>query len=201
MVTLSFDSVAQVLFGKARRKILSLLFTRSDQAFYLREISRLTGLGVGPVQRELGKLVECGILTRHRDGKQVYFRPNEISPVYKDLKAIIIKTVGVGDLVNSALAPVVDKISFAFIYGSFAKGTESSKSDIDLMVIGDVTLKKIVGLLAPAQKELAREINPSIFSTREFTRKLKGKNSFLATVLNSEIIMLVGDENELGLLG
>lgn len=201
MVTIEEISEAQVLFGKARRAILALLFMRTDQSFYLREIERLSGLGIGPVQRELRKLVKCGLVKRSRAGKQVYFKANESSPIYHELRSIIVKTVGIGDLIKSALTPMIDKIEFTFIYGSFAKGTESGRSDIDLMVIGDVKHKEIVKAVSESQKTLMREINPSIYTRDDFTGRLRKGNTFISSVIKSEKIMLIGEEDELGLLG
>jgi predicted nucleotidyltransferase len=131
----------------------------------------------------------------------VYFQANEYSPIFRDLKAIIIKTAGVGDLIKSSLMPLIESIEYAFIYGSLARGTETGASDIDLMVIGDVRLRDIVGALSSAQKELMREVNPSIFSISDFKKRVKEGNTFVNRVLTSDKIMLVGDESEFRALG
>jgi len=201
MITIIDGGEASVLFGKARRRILALLYTHTDQSFYLREIDRLTGIGIGPAQRELRKLAKCGILKRFRDGVQVYFQANQTSPIFEDLKAIIIKTAGIGDVIRPVLASLKGKIEFAFIYGSFAMGTETGRSDIDLMIIGDVKHKDVVVSLASVQKQLMREINVSVYSGREINKRIRDKNSFISRVLKSEKIILTGDVNELGLLG
>lgn len=201
MVTRGKKSEAYLLFGKARRAILGLLLTHADESFYLREIERLCGIGIGPVQRDLSKLVKFGIIKRTRDGKQVYFQANEKSPIFEELKSIIIKTFGIADILKSALEPLANRIDIAFIYGSIAKGSEDFSSDIDLMIIGNVKLSEIVKTVSLAQKDLNREINPSVYSLIDFRKRIRTGNTFIKLVLKSEKIMLIGDVNELEELG
>jgi predicted nucleotidyltransferase len=200
MVTASHQGVFS-LFGKTRRSVLALLFTHVDRSFYLREIVRLTGEGVGPVQREMKTLAEAGIVTRRKDGHQVYYEANRRSPIFPELKSLIIKTFGVGDMLREALAPLADKIQFAFIYGSFARGEEKSTSDVDVMVVGEVSLKELVSAFRHAQRLLAREINPSVYSPREFRDKLRAGHHFVTRVVGDPIIMLYGGQNDIRGLG
>jgi len=188
---------AKILFGKARRAILSLLFGRPDEAFYLRQIVRVCRLGLGPVQRELKLLAAAGIIRRSVRGRQVYFQANPDSPIYPEIKSLITKTVGIGDTLRNALASSMDLISVAFIYGSIARGEENRRSDIDLLIIGDVAFGDIVTKLQSAQHSLGREINPSVYPPNEFRSKLSAKHHFLTTVLKGPKIYLIGDENEL----
>jgi len=194
------DSISSALFPKTRKAILSALFTEPDREFYLREIIRLVNAGQGAVERELRSLHKSGLILRQKKGNQVFFKANPDSPIFNELKSIIIKTAGVGDIIKSSLIPVADKINCAFIYGSFAKGTERPSSDIDLMVIGSVSLREIVRAVTPAQKQLNREINPSVMSRSEFITRQKKRDSYIADVIKSDKIMLIGDRNELEIL-
>ena len=129
------DTIAEALFGKASRAILSLLFTRTDEQLYLRQIVRSCGTGHGATQRALKSLSDAGIITRRPQGRQVYFQANAACPVFKELKGIIVKTVGVADVLRAALAPLAEHIRVAFVYGSFAAGREKRGSDVDVMVV------------------------------------------------------------------
>ena len=193
--------IASSLFGKTRRAILALLFTNADKEYYLREIVRLIGGGRGAVVRELANLTDAGVIVRLQRGRQVYHRANKACPVFKELKSLLVKTVGVADVLRAALQPLNEEIEVAFVYGSFAKGTERRSSDVDLMVIGNVKHKDIVKAVASAQKELSREINPSVYTRTEFEQRLNDSNSFISRVNKSDKIMVVGDENELKFLG
>jgi predicted nucleotidyltransferase len=187
-----------LLFGAStRRAILALLFGHTEESYYLRQIARITGYGLGPVQRELRQLADAGLIRRFDSGHQVYFQANPDSPVFKELKGLIIKTIGVADTLRSALTALSDSISLAFIYGSIARGQERSGSDIDLMIVGETTLLEVVKTLRGAQDALGREINPTIYSIEEFRSMVNDRHYFIQDVLDGEKIFIKGNENEL----
>ena len=194
------DKLSVTLFGKTRRAILGLLYGRADQALYLRQVARLTGVGLGAVQRELEKLSSAGIIRRTQRGNQVYFQADTECPVFKELKSLITKTVGVGQVLKRALAPLSNQIDVAFVHGSVARGEETKSSDVDLLVIGEASFADVVSALDKAQDRLGREINPAVYPTREFKRKLGGASNFLRTVMEKPKLFLMGDEHELGRL-
>ena len=199
MTIVTPDRIAETLFGKARRRILGLLYVRPDEAFYLRQIARLTDLSVGAVQYELAALTEAAVVTREEIGNQVHFQANPVCPVFDDLRRIMEKTTGLADHVRAALAPMAEegKLAHAFIYGSVASGNQSSTSDVDLMVIGDVKLREIAPALRPVQDRIAREINPSVYTLDEFTKRVASDDHFIGSVLRGPRITLVGSDDEL----
>jgi uncharacterized protein len=193
----SLNDPATVLFGKTRRAILSLLFTRPDESFYLREIVRRTGGGIGAIQRELRQLTACGIVRREEDR---FFRANPDSPIYEKLKQMVVRTMGMGDRLREALRPIEDRIVVAFAFGSFARGQQRESSDLDLMVItrdAGITLEKLAGLLSKEQERIGREINPFVLSSNEFRTKWFARNHFVHRVVEGEKIYLIGGADEL----
>ncbi len=198
MGTISINSdLSNTLFGKTRRSLLSLFFVRPDESFYLRQIERLTGLGIGTLQREIGQLVQAGIITRITKDRQIHYQANKNCPVFGELKGIVIKTVGLGDTLKNALAGLGDQIAVAFIYGSFAGGSEQEGSDVDVLVIGDVSFGEVVEALQGTQENLGREVNPTVYPIDEFRSRVKEKKHFLKTVLEGPMIYLIGDSDEL----
>lgn len=191
------SKLSEILFGKTRQVVLSLLYGHSDESFYLRQIVRVAGGGMGAVQRQLNTLVAAGLVTRANKGKQIYYQANTKSPVFGELKTIIIKTAGIGDILKIALAPIAKEIQCAFIYGSLANGTENVSSDVDVFIIGQATFANVVAALSPVQETLAREINPTVYPTSEFREKLAKKNHFIKSIMAGEKIFLIGDEHEL----
>ncbi len=190
-------SLSSILFGKARRAILSLLYSHPDESFYLRQIARVTGVGLGPVQRELKQLTDAGIIRRSVQGRQVYFQANQDCLIFRELKSLIAKTAGVAEILNAALAPIADRISAALVYGSVARGEESSRSDVDLLVVGDVAFAEVVKVLRDAQERLGREINPTVYPVEEFRSRAAENHYFIHSVLNGEKIFVIGDDHEL----
>jgi predicted nucleotidyltransferase len=188
---------AKILFGKVRRAVLSLLFTHTDETFYLRQIVRDSGYGLGPVQRELKLLSDAGLIRRTVRGRQVYFQANPDSPIFPELKSLIVKTAGIGDTLRNALLHIKGHIKIAFVYGSIARGEEKQRSDIDLLIIGDVSFSTVVIYLQTSQKILGREVNPTVYSIVEFRSKVRENHHFVTSVIDGPKIYLIGDDNEL----
>jgi predicted nucleotidyltransferase len=198
MSTIHIDStVLSNLFGKTRRSILALLYTHPDESFYVRQILRAADIAPGAGQRELKWLSETGIILRKVSGHQVYYQANSECPIFWELKNIITKTVGVADIIRAQLAPIGDRIDFALLFGSIVRGKESKDSDVDVLVVGNVTFAETAKRLASVQKILRREINPTVFNPDEFQDKLKNGHHFLNSVLQSDFYCLIGDEIEL----
>ena len=191
------DKLGPTLFGKTRRAVLALLYSHPDESFYLRQIARVTGAGMGSLQRELKQLSEAGIIRRSEIGRQTFFKANSDCPVFSELRNLIIKTFGVADVLRAALSPLADAIWVAFIFGSMAGSEFKQGSDLDVMVIGDTAFAEVVAALSSVQETLAREINPTVYPPDEFKSKLAGGHHFLKTVLNGPKLFLIGDENEL----
>ncbi len=194
------DNLSKTLFGKTRRAVLSLLYSHIDEAYYLRQIARAAGVGLGAVQRELKRLSDAGIIQRIVRGHQVYFQANPRCPVFEELRKLVVKTVGMGTVLQAALAPLGDRIRVAFVYGSIARGEERLGSDVDILIVGKVTFGEVVSSLREAQKTTGREINPTVYPVAEFRSKLAAGHHFLNAVLKGPMFFLVGDERELARL-
>ncbi len=193
--------MSEVLFGHTRGAVLGLLYGHTDESFYIRQIARDTGISTGALQRELEQLAEIGLISRTKIGNQVFYQANASSPVFQEIRSLVAKTVGVVKVLDSALQPLASRISVAFVFGSVARREETAVSDIDLMIIGDTTFDEVVTAITPAQTKLAREINPSIYAPAEFKAKLKKGNHFLASIMKSEKLFVIGSEDELRNLG
>ena len=194
-------SILEALFtSQARISVLELFLLNAPNRYYLREVASLTQQPVQAIQRELARLEAGGLLSMTPEGNRRYYRANRESPIFPELKALIVKTAGLGDLLRRHLRKSKGSISVAFLFGSYARGLESAKSDIDLMVIGQVTARALSNLLAPARETLGREINAVILPTSELRRRFADDNTFLKDVLGQPKIFLIGDEDELSKL-
>jgi predicted nucleotidyltransferase len=185
------------LFPGTRRKLLALFFLNADRNFYFSEVARLTATRQGVVQRELKLLTEAGILSVETRGRQKFYSANRNHPVFSELKGIVSKTFGVVARLQEALAPLASGIEIAFVHGSFSRGKETSGSDLDLFVVGDVSLEELVDSLRPAENEIGRDINPSLFAPDEFRRKFAQNNHFVRSVMRAEKELVVGTEDDL----
>ena len=191
------ESTSQGLFGQTRTAILSLLYGHPDESFYLRQLVRETGAGNGAVQREVKQLSDAGLIVRKPLGNLVLYQANRKSPVFSELRGLLLKTAGVRDVLRGALAPLKNRIEVAFVYGSIAAQKDRADSDVDLMIVGDATFDEVVPRLSGAEKKLRREINPTIYPVREFRSKVASGNHFLTSVLQSKKMFVSGNENDL----
>jgi predicted nucleotidyltransferase len=190
--------LSDALFAKTQRRVLGLLFGNPERSFFANEIVRLAESGIGSVHRELASLEAAGLVTAKRVGNQKHYQANRASPIFEELRGIVVKTFGVADVLREALAPLVAKIRAAFIYGSVAKGSDTATSDIDLMVLSDdVTYADLFALSSSAEQRLGRKVNPTVYTPDELRQKLAAGSAFATRVLERPKVFIVGSEDDL----
>ena len=189
------NRLAEILSSRARAEIFRLLFSGTGGELHVREIERRSGLNDSTLRQELRKLVRLDLVQSRRDSNRVYYRAKTESPLYPEIRNLVLKTSGLSDVLKSALTD--KRIRVAFVFGSIARGEEKAGSDVDLMVIGEIGLRQLTGLLSGVSVRIGREINPHVFSMKEFSRRKATKDHFLTQVLESPKIFIIGNENEL----
>jgi uncharacterized protein len=200
MSTMDAQFAGRSLFGHTRSVLLAMLYGHADQSFYVRQLVRAVGAGHGALQRELKHLTEMGLVLRRTQGNQVLYQANSQSPIFSEVKSLITKTVGIHDVIRSALVSLGSEIQIAFVYGSVARQKERADSDVDLMVLGNASFSDVVSALGPAQTALGRGINPTLFPVSEFRSKLAAENHFLRSVMKEKRLFVLGTDNELAKL-
>jgi len=186
----------KLLSSKVRIELLNAFFAFAERDFYVRELARITGEDFKNISLELKNLEQLGLVSSRRDGNRKYFHLNQSFFLYPELKSIFLKTKGAVGLLRDALSGLKG-ITAAFLFGSFAAGTENAKSDIDLMVIGIIKPDKILKQLKEPEERLGREINPAVYDVAEIRQRIKQKDSFISQVFGSPRIMLVGNEDDM----
>jgi len=182
----------EALFPRTRIAVLSALEDGENEGLHLREIARRTGLNSKTVMRELHSLRSAGVLVSHDVGRQVIYRLNPDCPVYGELRSILRKTVGLVNALRLALEPLSDRIEQAYVYGSHAQGEERVDSDVDLMIVGTVTLRELSSPLREAGRSLHRVINPTLYTSEAYAEELEKDDSFVTRVHNGKRLNLIG---------
>lgn len=191
------SKLARALFTTTRQRILGLLYGHPDRSFYTNEIIRLTGMGVATIKRELDRMTAAEILILRRQGNQRHYQANPDCPLFKELRSITRKTFGLTDVLKKALEPLTDRIEWAFVFGSIANGKDSATSDIDLMLIGEISFAESIGALHPAQASLQREINPRVYHPDEWQHLVDQNDAFVSEVLAKPRLEIMEKRNEL----
>jgi predicted nucleotidyltransferase len=190
--------LASALFSRVQLRVLGLFMGGPSRSYQVREVIALVGSGRGAVQRELKKLTAAGILNVSTVGTRKVYQANSQSPIYDELSGLILKTVGLLEPLRKALKTFAPNITLAFVYGSIAKGKDTAKSDIDLMIIGEeIAYSEIYGALQKAETSLLRPINPNLMNPAEWKKKVSNKNSFVSKILQQPKLFIVGTEDEL----
>jgi predicted nucleotidyltransferase len=168
-----------------------------DRSWYAADLARHLGMSRSSLQRELVALVKAGILKSHREGRMHFIQADQQSPVFPELRGLLSKTAGLVDLLRNALSPFESRIKICIVFGSVARAEETSLSDVDLFIVGDVELQEIASPLQACQKQLAREVNPKLFQPNEFAKRVASKDHFVLSVLSKPKLFVIGSQNEL----
>lgn len=185
------------LFPKIRQNILAAAYSQPERWWFMSELAAFIKTTPSSLQRELGSLVESGILRGRRDGNRLYFQAETDSPIFAPLRELIAQTLGISEKLKESFLPLAKKIRCAFIYGSVARREEHARSDVDLIVIGSVGLAKISPVIRELERRFNREIDVICYSANEFDAKVRAENHFLISVLKTKKIFLIGDDDEL----
>ena len=191
------SSLTSILFSQYRSRVLGLLLMHPEQAYYLRQIARLTGTAPGTLQREMIKLEQAELVTVKKIGNQTHYQANRSCPIFEELAGILRKTSGLVDVLLQALLPLENQIQCAFVFGSSAGSKSTVGSDIDIMIVGDLEFAQVVATLHPYQETLGREINPKAFTDKDWSKLLRDNGAFIRDVLSKPKLYIIGNEHDL----
>ena len=191
-------SLADALFTKTQQRVLGVFFGQPERSVYASELIRDAGTGSGAAQRELARLEGSGLIVARRIGHQKHYQANATSPLFSELRNIVLKTVGLAEPLRDALKPLSSSIRAAFVYGSVAKATDQGTSDIDLMIISDsLTYGEVFGALERATRTVGRKVNPTVYTAAELSKRARKANAFVTRVLEQPKLWVIGSEDDL----
>jgi len=188
-------NVLQALFSsRVRVRLLTIFLLNPETPFHARALTQTVGAHYNAVWKELNHLERAGLLLSESSANTKAYRLNPRLSILPELRGIILKTVGAGDVIRQALTDL-GSVETAFIYGSFAAGDVDRQSDIDVMLIGQVNLIRLAPIIARLEKELGRSVNYVTFTSEEW--QAKQSEPFVMNVQASPKIMLMGDADAL----
>jgi predicted nucleotidyltransferase len=192
------SALADALFPKVRQRVLAVLFGAPDRSFYANEVIALAQSGTGAVQRELAGLSEAGLLTVRKQGNQKHYQADASAPVFAELRGLVLKTMGLADVLRTALAPLAAQIDIAFIYGSVARQQDTAQSDVDVMIVSDTLgYGDVFSALEAATVSLGRKVNPTLYTPADLAKRVQNDNAFITRVWQQPKIWLIGSEEHI----
>jgi DNA-binding transcriptional ArsR family regulator len=191
--------LACIVTSRVRAELFRLLFGLSSTELHVREIVKRAGLNIITVRRDLKKLLDMDLVRARKDGNRLYYRANTEHPLYVDIHNLVLKTSGLIEVLGRALGK--EGIRVAFVFGSIAGGYVGARSDVDLIVIGDLGLRELAGRLSGVSDQIGREINPHAMTAVELRRRMGEGDHFVENLLRSPKLFVVGNEDELRGMG
>jgi predicted nucleotidyltransferase len=185
------------LLTPIKQVILFATYDQPEKWWYMSELAAHAGTSPSSLQRELSTFASNGLLLRKRDGGRIYFKAATDSPLFSSLRELLERSLGPGEAIREAIAPLRERIEIAFIYGSVAKGDEHAASDVDILFIGDLGLADLVKVLRPLEQKFGKEFNAKCYSAREFALKFRDGNHFVTAIMRDPKVFLEGDEDDL----
>ncbi|MCK4327924.1 MAG: nucleotidyltransferase domain-containing protein [Candidatus Diapherotrites archaeon] len=187
--------IGKLFKSETRVKLLEIFLFNPEKEFHLRELARMIDVSPIYVRKEVANLDAVGLVTYRSQGNLSLFKANKTSPIFEDLKNIFIKTISLGTLLKEKMKDY-DTIKYALIYGSFAQGVEKQTSDIDLLVVGNISEDELHKVVMEFEKKTSRELNYILWKEKEFQQKAKQGISLLIDIAEHKVIMINGGENE-----
>jgi predicted nucleotidyltransferase len=185
----------RLFLSRSRAEVLRILFGVTRPEMHVRAIERASGLTINAIRVELAKLRELDLVVERRDGNRLYYAANRSHPFHDELRSIVLKTSGLRDVLTDALQGL--PIRVAFVFGSVACDEEKARSDVDLMVIGEVGLRAIARALQGVSEKIGREANAVTMTPKEFKERLAKNDAFLQDVMAKPKIFVIGDVDDL----
>jgi uncharacterized protein len=189
------NTLSEILSSRTRAEIFKLLFGPAEEQLHIREIERRSGLNDRTIRQELTKLLKLDLVIDRKDSNRIYYKANKSNPLYPDIRNLVLKSIGMVDVLREALQD--KRIQIAFVFGSISQGKETADSDVDLFIIGQIGMRAVSTLLSGVAEKIGREINPHVMTRDEFKKRRTSKEHFLTSVINSPKLFIVGTEDDL----
>jgi predicted nucleotidyltransferase len=186
-----------LLGSQAMRTLLVHFAMYPESELHLRALQRETGLGIRSLQTELARLVEMGLIRRTDAGQHVRYAAEPSHPAWPALRSLIRSFVDVGDVLRIALGPV-SGVRAAFVFGSYARGTQTDDSDVDVLVVGDEVIRsELTSHAMDASMLLGREVNPLLYSANELVERARQGSEFVNEVLHGPKMWIIGNDQQI----
>ncbi len=191
--------LAELVSSRVRAEVLRLLYGVTSSELHGRELARRAGFNEATLRQEMRKLKRLDLVSARRAGNRVYYRANRDHPLYPELHRLVLKTSGLVEVLGESLNGVDARV--VFVFGSIAEGTPTASSDLDLMVVGSVSLRELAVMLEGTAQTLGREINPHVLTEGEYRERLARGDHFVTHVLAGPKLFVIGSQDDLAEVG
>jgi predicted nucleotidyltransferase len=190
------DSLQDFMISRVRVRIMELFFSQPSEMYFVREITRQTHEEINAVRRELDRMLEAGILKSEERGNRLYYYLNKNYSFFPELLRMVKKSTGLGQKL-AKYRKKLGSLKFVMFSGKFVATDQSKRSDVDILIVGEVVLPEIESLIKDEEEKIGREINYTVLPEDEFEFRKQRRDPFLMEVLYGTRVMVIGNEEEL----
>jgi hypothetical protein len=183
------------MVSRVREKMMELFFSRPEEMYYVREITRETKEEINAVRRELDRMVQAGILKYEQRSNRLYYFLNKRYLYFTEIQQMVVKNTGLGKKILKNKAKL-GNVLFVMFSGKFVRSLRPRQDEVDILVIGDIVLPELQVLMKEEEARLGRELNYAVFSAEEFTFRKTRRDPFIMEILFGVRVMVVGSEDE-----
>ncbi len=169
--------------SRGQGRLLARIYLHPEEPIPLAGLAREIGLDATTVLREVNRLEDAGLVVSDRIGRARVVRPDERSPFYPELSALLFKAFGPATVLARSLRNLPG-VEAAYIFGSWAGRYHGeagpAPGDIDLLVVGRPDRRALARVCREAGRELGLEISPTVVTKESwesdetpFVRSLK----------------------------
>jgi hypothetical protein len=184
------EALVTIFGGKTKARILETLLTHPSESFHLRGLAQAAGTDSGNTSKLLKLLVESGLVLAAPDRHSTRYSINSGSPLVAPLRQLV---ACAGSLMVD-MREVANTLSAAYVgvYGSVASGTDDGKSDVDLLVVGKLSVVAAQTAFKSVARKHGKAINVVAVTARDLKQRLTEGGAFWASVAEGKKIDLKG---------
>jgi len=189
-------SIKQIFVSQTRIKLINILFYKPDEIYFVRQLVRLTGEEINSVRRELENLKKAGIIEFEWRSNKLFYWANKTSPLFYDLLVLANKNSGLGLKLQNKNESL-GNIKLVLYNYKFAVNDHRNPDQIDLIIVGDVSLKEVATFLDQEEEERGHEINYMVMDKSEFQLRKQKRDQFIVDFFLNCPVVIIGSSSEI----
>lgn len=192
-------SLKHLFISQTRLKLINILFYNPRDIFYVRQLVRLTDEEINSVRRELANLQKSGVISSEWRGNRLYYWADKQSSLFFNLLTIANQSSGLGLKLQNK-NETLGTIKLVFYNNKFITGDKRNQDDIDLVIVGDVSLREIDSFIKQEEEVRGYEINYMVMGKGEFRLRRQKRDQFIVDFFLSNPIVIIGNQSEISSL-
>ena len=192
-------SLKHLFISQTRLKLINILFYNPQDIFYVRQLVRLTDEEINSVRRELANLQKSGVISSEWRGNRLYYWADKQSSLFFNLLTIANQSFGLGLKLQNK-NETLGTIKLVFYSNKFITGDKRNPDDIDLIIVGDVSLREIDSFIKQEEQVRGHEINYMVMGKGEFRLRRQKRDQFIVDFFLGNPVAIIGNQSEISSL-